>query len=245
MKENNGTIVTLRDVQVFAEGKNILNSVSATLSKEKRVVLFGPSGAGKSTLLKVIAGLIPVSQGEIDRNVSRISMIFQKPYLFEKLSGRENISYGLNKRFYCSDEIQKRTEEWIRFFSCEDFVDQKVSSLSGGEKQRIALARAFVKEPELVLMDESFSALDSSLRQILWRRVLELQSKYHYGLVYVTHSLFEALEIAEELWLLKEGNLYKIIDGENLKLLKEKCSFLTGQEEELYQAVWGKEKDQS
>lgn len=207
-------LIVLEHVSVSSQtGKDILRDISAEILLGERIVFFGPSGAGKSTLMKTAAGLIQPDAGQVTSQARKISLVFQKEGLFDDISCRHNIEYGLDFRTSSREEIHRKTEHWARVFRCENFLDQRASTLSGGEKQRAALARAFLKDPDLLLMDESFSSLDFALRQELLHKIVSLQEERGFTILYTTHEREDLTWFPTRIWRIQEGRLLEILPG--------------------------------
>lgn len=185
----------------------VLRDVSLSFMSGSRTILYGPSGAGKSTLLRIIAGLIRPDQGEVQLAASSVSMVFQRDMLFNELSALENIMYGLDASRVPKKEREVRARKWADVFMCADVLAQKTATLSGGQRQRVSLARAFMKEPDLLLMDESFQGLDPVLKERLGSEILALQEKEGFSLIFVTHSFEEAVRMGERLILMQDGTV--------------------------------------
>lgn len=207
-------LIVLEHVSVRSQaGKDILRDISAEILPGERIVFFGPSGAGKSTLMKTAAGLIQPDAGQVTSQARKNSLVFQKEGLFDEISCRRNIEYGLDFRTSSREEIRKKTEHWAGVFRCEDFLDQRASTLSGGEKQRAALARAFLKDPDLLLMDESFSSLDFALRQELLHKIVSLQEEQGFTILYTTHEREDLTWFPTRIWRIQDGRLLEILPG--------------------------------
>ena len=176
--------------------------VSFSLEKGEALVLLGRSGIGKSTVLRMIAGLEKPDGGRIHLdNVDitdlppgkrRVGMVFQDAALFPHLTVEDNIAYGLVSGGMSRKESRTMADEWLRRFSLEGFARRRPETLSGGEKQRVALARTLVVDPALVLFDEPLSALDAGLRDRLRRELRSRQQGQGYTAVYVTHDAADA-----------------------------------------------------
>lgn len=185
-----------------------LDSVSLDI-KKNRTVLLGPSGSGKTTLLRMIAQLDTPTFGSIYSN-GKISVVFQKDYLFDHLSVYDNIGYGLNHKDYSKEDIKKKVEATAKICHIDFSLQQKTSTLSGGQRQRVSLARAIVEKPDILLMDEPFSQLDHALKMKLIDEVIEIVETYTIQLIYVTHDTREAEKIGGEFIYLKKGKVEKI-----------------------------------
>jgi sn-glycerol 3-phosphate transport system ATP-binding protein len=181
------------------------------------VVLLGPSGCGKSTTLRLIAGLETVSGGRIhighedvtDLPPARrhIAMVFQSYALFPHLSVAENIVFGLRVRRVAAAERGRRLARVAELLGLERLLDRKPSQLSGGQQQRVALGRAIIAEQPVCLMDEPLSNLDAQLRQEMRREIRALQQALGITMVYVTHDQIEAMTMADQVILMREGRI--------------------------------------
>src|SRR5437764_3742785 len=181
------------------------------------VALLGPSGCGKSTTLRLIAGLESASAGTItiaDREVTSlppakrgVSMVFQSYALFPHLSVAENIVFGLKVRDVPRAERQARLKRTAGILGLEQLLDRKPSQLSGGQQQRVALGRAIVAETPVCLMDEPLSNLDAQLRVEMRREIRSLQRRLGMTMLYVTHDQVEAMTMADEVVLMRNGRV--------------------------------------
>jgi len=181
------------------------------------VVLLGPSGCGKSTILRMIAGLeIPTSgqvliDGEdvttLDPSRRRISMVFQSYALFHHLNVANNIIFGLKVRHTAKTDQQRRLKRVADMVGLSHLLDRKPAQLSGGQRQRVALARAIVAEHPICLMDEPLSNLDAKLRHEMRLELRALQQRLEMTVLYVTHDQTEAMSMADQVILLKDGRV--------------------------------------
>ncbi len=197
-----------------------VDGVSFCVPQGTLTVLLGPSGCGKSTILRMIAGLEEVSDGEVhidERAVTHIdaakrgvSMVFQSYALFPHLSVRENILFGLKVRKVSQDQREKRLAEAAHMVGLEELLDRKPANLSGGQRQRVALARTIVADQPVCLMDEPLSNLDAKLRAEMRDEIHSLQRKLKLTMVYVTHDQIEAMSLADQVVLLKDGKIEQI-----------------------------------
>ncbi len=188
-----------------------------SLQRGKVLVLLGPSGCGKTTLLRAIAGLEPIQRGEIildgvridglPTEKRRIGFVFQDLALFEQMRVRDNIGYSLKVRHEDKRHIQEKTAFLARRFNIEHLLHRYPSELSGGERQRVALARSLASDPALMLLDEPLSALDAPLRREM-RRFIRLQlAGGHLTAIHVTHDVEEAVDLADEIIVIREGTI--------------------------------------
>src|SRR5689334_19175967 len=181
------------------------------------VALLGPSGCGKSTTLRLIAGLETASAGSIviaDRDVTAlppakrgVSMVFQSYALFPHLSVAENILFGLKVRDVPRAEREARLARVAAILGLEKLLDRKPSQLSGGQQQRVALGRAIVAETRVCLMDEPLSNLDAQLRVEMRREIRALQRRLGMTMLYVTHDQVEAMTMADQVVLMRNGRI--------------------------------------
>ena len=181
------------------------------------VALLGPSGCGKSTTLRLIAGLETASAGTItiaDRDVTTlpparrgVSMVFQSYALFPHLSVAENIMFGLRVRDVPRAERDARLKRAAGILGLEQLLDRKPSQLSGGQQQRVALGRAIVAETRVCLMDEPLSNLDAQLRVEMRREIRALQQRLGMTMLYVTHDQVEAMTMADQVVLMRNGRI--------------------------------------
>jgi sn-glycerol 3-phosphate transport system ATP-binding protein len=181
------------------------------------LVLLGPSGCGKSTLLRVIAGLEPPSEGALlidGRDVTQlppaargISMVFQSYALFPHLSVAENIVFGLRARSVPRAEREERLRQAADMLGLSALLARRPSQLSGGQQQRVALARAVVAQAPICLMDEPLSNLDAKLRTEMRREIRALQQRLGITMVYVTHDQAEAMSMADQVVLMRDGRV--------------------------------------
>lgn len=181
-------------------------AVSLSLERGASLALLGPSGCGKSTALRMIAGLVKPDSGRVvlaGEDITRlrpglrgVGLVFQDHALFAHLSVEDNIGYGPVARGASRRESRAIAAEWLERFSLEGFAKRGVDTLSGGEKQRVALARTLAVNPRLVLFDEPLSALDAGLRARLREELRDRQRSLGYTAIYVTHDEDEASFLA-------------------------------------------------
>jgi len=168
------------------------------------LAIIGRSGCGKSTLLHIMAGLLAPTSGSIRLNDIEIKdpspkwvMMFQAPHLFPWMRVSQNVGIGLKFANFPDDKIRERVEKTIKLVDLEEFAESNVQDLSGGQQQRVALARSLVMEPEMLLLDEPFSALDAFTRASLQKDVRSIVKSMDINLVIVTHNIDEAVLMAD------------------------------------------------
>jgi len=195
----------------------LLEDVSFSVGKDETVCILGPSGGGKSTLLRIIAGLEEPAAGQVFWNGMEISkvpphlrefgLMFQDYALFPHLNVFDNIAFGLHMHHLAEEEINRRVEEALEIVSLHQIADRSVTDLSGGEKQRVAFARALAPKPNLLMLDEPMGSLDRALRDQLIKELHMLISKMDIPVIYVTHDQEEAFSIADRILILNEGRI--------------------------------------
>ncbi|WP_213736148.1 ABC transporter ATP-binding protein [Bradyrhizobium sp. dw_411] len=208
--------LTVRGVtKRFAVGDDeveALAPVDLTIPQGEFVCLIGASGCGKSTLLRIIAGFEEPSTGEalIDGKTitgpgSDRGMVFQDYALFPWMTVRENISFGPRQRQLLRGEIEKITDEFVRMVGLTPFADRYPSQLSGGMKQRVAIARVLANNANILLMDEPFGALDALTREQLQHELLQIWTRTGVTTIFVTHSVEEAVLLADRVLVMSAG----------------------------------------
>ena len=200
----------------------VINELSLRIERSERLVLFGPSGCGKTTVLRLLAGLEIPEQGSI-RIESRLvasagknlippenrdlGMVFQDLALWPHMTVQENLAFGLNARGVQKHEAKVRVREMLHRVGLEHRIDAKPHQLSGGEQQRVALARGLVSRPSILLMDEPLSSLDDERKRTIASDLLGLQSQLGFTLVYVTHDQAETDLLASRVCQMRDGRV--------------------------------------
>jgi sulfonate transport system ATP-binding protein len=196
----------LRQVNKWYGAHHVLADVSVRVGRGEIVALIGRSGSGKSTVLRVFAGLSTDHTG--DRVVSRPpALAFQEPRLFPWRDVRTNVVYGLTRSRLPRCEAQSRTDRALADVGLADRADAWPLTLSGGQAQRVSLARALVAEPGLLLLDEPFGALDALTRLSMRGLLLDLWREHGFGVLLVTHDVDEAVALADRVLVLDEGRI--------------------------------------
>lgn len=198
---------------------SVLENISLTINKEEFVALVGPSGCGKSTLLNITAGLLEPSAGEVKFTgveagyEPRLSIVFQETGLFPWRSVEDNIAFGLETMGMESKTKAERIRHYTELVGLRGFERAFPHQLSGGMRQRVGIARALAIEPDLLLMDEPFSALDAQTRTIMQEELVTLWEKTRLTTLYVTHNIQEAVMLADRVVLLsrRPGKISKIL----------------------------------
>ena len=201
-----------------------LKDVSLRIEDGELVALLGPSGSGKTTLLRIIAGLDAPDSGTIRLNEEdatsatardrHVGFVFQHYALFRHLTVFENVAFGLRLRPKSTrpseEEIRKRVRKLLELIQLEWLGDRYPKQLSGGQRQRVALARALAVEPRVLLLDEPFGALDAKVRKELRRWLRRLHDELHISSVFVTHDQEEALEVADRVAIMNQGEIEQV-----------------------------------
>jgi sulfonate transport system ATP-binding protein len=187
----------------------VLDGVSFSLAEGEFVTIVGPSGCGKTTLLNIIAGMEPVDWGTVTLNGRRVTspgtdavMIFQEDALFPWLTVAENVSFGLRNRSIKEAERERIASEYVEMVQLGRFARSYMHQLSGGMKQRVAIARGLAIDPRILLMDEPFGALDYRTREILQAQIASIHEKTGKTILFVTHDVREAVSLGDRVLLL-------------------------------------------
>lgn len=202
----------------------VLNDISLDIPSGQMVALLGPSGSGKTTLLRIIAGLEHHNSGRISFHgvdVSRIharerkvGFVFQHYALFRHMSVFDNIAFGLTvlpkRERPSAAAIKQKVTRLLEMVQLSHLADRFPAQLSGGQKQRVALARALAVEPQILLLDEPFGALDAQVRKELRRWLRQLHEELKFTSVFVTHDQEEAMEVADRVVVMSQGNIEQV-----------------------------------
>ena len=214
-------LLQLRNIRIDRDGIEILDLPKLAIEQGEILAIIGPNGAGKSTLMMAISGLIPIKNGEIRfsgrcvqpyRELSfrrRLALVMQDPLLLH-MSVYENIASGLKFRRVHPKESNTRIQRWLEKFSITHLKNRPAHKLSGGEAQRVSLARAFVLQPDLMLLDEPFSALDAPTRNQLLTDLKAQLSETRITTLFITHDLDEALALADRVAIIMQGQIRQI-----------------------------------
>ena len=199
---------------------------SLDIEDKEFLVIVGPSGCGKSTTLRMIAGLEPISEGELyidgklvndvqpkDRD---IAMVFQNYALYQHMSVYENMAFGLKLRKMPKANIDERVREAARILGLEPYLSREPKALSGGQRQRVALGRAIVREPKVFLLDEPLSNLDANLRAQMRTEIAKLHHRLSITFIYVTHDQVEAMTMGTRIVVMRDGLIQQVDTPQNL-----------------------------
>lgn len=216
IKRKGDLMIVLENIRkVFNDGKVVLNGISLSIEKGEIVSILGPSGSGKTTLLNSILGITDITSGRIlcnGRDITNQSLqernfniVFQDYALFPNLNAYDNIVYGLRNQ--PNRSTKEEVDELIKLLDLEDHLKKYLSELSGGQKQRVALARTIVMKPQLLLLDEPFSALDGVIKESIKQRIKQIANKYQLTTIIVTHDPEEALTLSNKVLILNQGKI--------------------------------------
>jgi NitT/TauT family transport system ATP-binding protein len=197
-----------------------LDRVSLAVREREFMALLGPSGCGKSTLLYLLGGFLPVEEGRITVGGAQVSspgpdrgIVFQNFALFPWKTVRQNILYGLEKQDLSRTERERRAQEFIDLVHLDGFEDSYPSQLSGGMKQRVAIARTLAIDPAILLMDEPFGALDAQTRGLMHEELLSIMERAPKTVVFVTHDVREAVYLADRVAVMsaRPGRIKEVV----------------------------------
>ncbi len=185
-------------------GVHALGPIDLRIEEGQFVCVVGPSGCGKSTLLRIVAGLLTPTDGSVELRLTRLkpsptAMVFQDYGIYPWKTVEENIRFGLDIAGAGRQEANSVVRSWLERLDLAAFAGSYPNVLSGGMRQRVAIARALAVEPEILLMDEPFAALDAQLRQVLQEELLQIWERDRRTVIFVTHSLEEAILLGDRI----------------------------------------------
>lgn len=228
---------TVQGLSVSLGGRQVLKNLSFQIEQGELVALVGASGAGKSTLLHALSRLNKDISGKVEihgKGHVDTAIAFQEPVLLPWLTVRQNVQFGFHfaaiksKVKFATSELDAKTDELLTKFGIADLADRKISALSGGQAQRVGIARAAIIEPNLLLLDEPFSAVDFNTRKSLQSWLKQIASDLGLTVVLVTHDIDEAILVGDRVLVLKQSGdelvEYRSDSGEPLDL-KQQISY--------------------
>jgi len=230
---NKEAVVSIKGVYKSFEDKDVLKGVDLEVNKEENVVVMGRSGSGKSVLIKIIIGLLKpdkgvvkvfgkemhkLSKNELIELRLKIGFLFQQNALYDSMTVRENIEFPLirNKREISRDEVNKTVDDVLDAVGLGDTADQLPSELSGGQEKRIAIARALVLKPQLILYDEPTAGLDPITSVEINELIKEVRNRYNTGSIIITHDLVCAKQTGDRIFMLVDGKFVRHGDFEEV-----------------------------
>ena len=227
-------IIELRNVDYSAGHFKILKNVSLKVQAGSAIMICGTSGAGKSTVLKLVLGLIKADGGEIFVDGEEISkyteeelmpirqklgMVFQESALFDSLTVRENVGYVLYERGEMTDrQIEERVIELLTLVEIEEMIEKMPAQLSGGQKRRVAIARAMASNPPIILYDEPTAGLDPVTSKTIIKQMMKLRDLFHVTSVLVSHKLEDGFRLAYNVIEQQNGNMRMVKDPSGKRL---------------------------
>ena len=221
----------------------IISDLSLDIREGEFFTLLGPSGCGKTTLLRMIAGFNSIEGGDFFFNDVRINdmdpakrnigMVFQNYAVFPNMTVEKNVAFGLKQRKLPKEEIQQKTQKFLKLMQIDQYADRMPERLSGGQQQRVALARALAITPDVLLMDEPLSNLDAKLRVEMRSVIKEIQHSVGITTVYVTHDQEEAMAVSDRIAVMNHGDIQQVGTP---KILYQRPAnqFVANREEEIF-----------
>lgn len=210
-------LLSFKSVSKGYNDEQILNEIDIDIESGFFYTLLGPSGCGKTTILKLIAGFEQPDSGDIiyqnksmtniPANKRKVNTVFQDYALFPHLNVYDNIAFGLKLKKLSKAKIETKVKEALKLVKLNGYENKRIDDMSGGQKQRVAIARAIVNEPEILLLDESLSALDLKLRTEMQYELREIQSRLGITFIFVTHDQEEALALSDYIFVMKDGKI--------------------------------------
>lgn len=220
---------------MFLEVKNVkkeykeviaLNNISFNVQEKEIISIIGPSGCGKTTILQSIGGFVDIDDGQIildgenienkDPEEREVATVFQSYGLFPHKNVIDNITYGLKFKGYNKKEAKIEGKKMLEVLNLSGYENKKVTELSGGEQQRVALGRALIVKPKLLLLDEPFSNLDTNLRYAMRKELIRIRDIFNITMIFVTHDQEDAFSIADRIIIMNKGNIEQIDTAKNI-----------------------------
>ena len=213
-------IISLKNFTKIYQKKIVIDNINLDVYENEFLTLLGSSGCGKTTMLRSISGLDKPTSGrvfidgedvtDLDPIKRKVNTIFQNYALFPLMTVYDNIAFGLKMQKRPKDEIKKRVQEMLELVHLEGYENRYPKDLSGGEQQRVSLARGLINKPKVLLLDEPLSALDLKLRKEMQIELKQLQRKLKITFIYVTHSQDEALSMSDRIAIIKNGKIEQL-----------------------------------
>ncbi len=221
MEAGGKTLIELKHIdKVFEDGEQLMDDLNLEIKQGEFVTLLGPSGCGKTTILRMLGGFDRPTRGEIllngqditniPPNKRPINTVFQKYALFPHLNVYDNIAFGLKLKNLDKKTQDEKVKKALEMVDLEGFEKRSIDTLSGGQQQRIAIARAVVNEPDVLLLDESLSALDAKMRKEMQIELKEMHKKLGITFIFVTHDQEEALTMSDKIVVMSDGEIQQI-----------------------------------
>lgn len=218
--------LSLKNISKKYKDKEILKNISFDIKEGELICILGPSGCGKTTLLNIIGGFISDFSGDVllsDENINNIppekreiATVFQSYGLFTHKNVIDNVSYGLKLLKVDKNTRENRAKEMLEKVGLAGYEKKKIKELSGGEQQRVAIARSMVLNPKLLLLDEPLSNLDVHLRDVMRKEIKRIQKQFGVTMIIVTHDQEDAFKLADRVIVINEGHIEQIGTPEEL-----------------------------
>ncbi|MDZ7671273.1 MAG: ABC transporter ATP-binding protein [Halanaerobiales bacterium] len=213
-------MINVKNLDFSYQNQKVVKNINFSLKEGKSCAIIGPSGCGKTTLIYLLAGLIKPDRGQIMINSNLIKdireetgVILQNYGLFPWKTVYDNVALGLSTRDYEKKEIKSTVNKVLDKLGIKDYVNKYPAELSGGQRQRVAVARSLVLKPDLLLMDEPFSALDALTREEMQNLILKIHKENMLSYIIVTHNIDEAVFLGQKIAVMKQGEFIHIIDN--------------------------------
>ena len=218
--------LSLKNISKKYKDKEILKNITFDIKEGELVCILGPSGCGKTTLLNIIGGFVSDYSGDVflsDENINNIppekreiATVFQSYGLFTHKNVIDNVSYGLKLLKIDRNTREKRAQEMLEKVGLAGYDKKKIKELSGGEQQRVAIARSMVLNPKLLLLDEPLSNLDVHLRDVMRKEIKRIQKQFGVTMIIVTHDQEDAFKLADRVIVINEGHIEQVGTPEEL-----------------------------
>lgn len=218
--------LSLKNISKKYKDKEILKNISFDIKEGELVCILGPSGCGKTTLLNIIGGFVSDFSGDVwlsDENINNIppekreiATVFQSYGLFTHKNVIDNVSYGLKLLKIDKNMREKRARDMLEKVGLAGYEKKKIKELSGGEQQRVAIARSMVLNPKLLLLDEPLSNLDVHLRDVMRKEIKRIQKQFGVTMIIVTHDQEDAFKLADRVIVINEGHIEQVGTPEEL-----------------------------
>lgn len=213
-------LIQFKNIVKEFDGQIVLKGINLDIYENEFVTLLGPSGCGKTTLLRILGGFLDQNEGQVifdNEEISKLpsykrelNTVFQKYALFPHMNVFDNIGFGLKIKKVSDDVIRQKVMKMLKLVNLEGYEERKIDQMSGGQQQRIAIARALVNEPKVLLLDEPLGALDLKLRKEMQLELKKIQQEVGITFIYVTHDQEEALTMSDKIVVMKEGEIQQV-----------------------------------
>jgi len=213
-------LIQFKNIVKNFDGQLVLKGINLDIYENEFVTLLGPSGCGKTTLLRILGGFISQNEGHVifdNDDITNVppykrelNTVFQKYALFPHMNVYDNIAFGLKIKKEPKDIIEQKVMRMLKLVNLEDYGQRSVMEMSGGQQQRIAIARALVNEPKVLLLDEPLGALDLKLRKEMQQELKKIQKEVGITFIYVTHDQEEAITMSDKIVVMKDGEIQQI-----------------------------------